>query len=203
MAGLYGFADCYDCANTVATYVLGRTHDAGPWRADYSHPGPRIGYRVMPRTTQCLGFGPRLIPSQLALAKATHHHHQMIPPASRLLRLLALAAILWVIYLAPWPGPGVLEPLKPTLVTVAFALLAQRLRVGSWPLVIAFSLTFFIHGVIAAYVQSLSPGSDYAGSSGNERGISLYLWALIFSPISLWGPLLFGTAAYALAVSRR
>jgi hypothetical protein len=112
---------------------------------------------------------------------------------------MALVAVLWVAYLAPWPGSGVLEPLKPTLLAVAFALLALRLGVASWPLVIAFSLTFFVHGVIAAYVQSVGPDSDFAGRSGNERGILLYLWAVIFSPISLWGPLLSGTMTYALA----
>jgi hypothetical protein len=113
---------------------------------------------------------------------------------------MALVAVLWVVYLTPWPGSGVLEPLKPTLLAVAFALLAQRLGVASWPLVIAFSLTFFVHGIVAAYLQSAGPGSDLAGRSGNERGILLYLWAVIFSPISLWGPLLLGTMAYALAL---
>lgn len=70
----------------------------------------------------------------------------MTPRVAHLTRLSALAAAVWIIYLMPWPFPLV-EPLKPTLCAVGFSLLAYRLRVASWPLVVAFSLTFFVEGL--------------------------------------------------------
>jgi hypothetical protein len=89
--------------------------------------------------------------------------------------------------------------IKPTVTAVAFALLSWRLDVASWPLTIAFSLTFFIHGVVAAYLNSVTPGSDLAKETPGIRAGMLYVWATFFSPISLWAPVLFGTSAYALA----
>lgn len=124
----------------------------------------------------------------------------MAPTAPRLVRslkLVALAGGLWIIYLLPWPGPDWLEPAKPTVAAVAFALVSRRLRVGSWPLTIAFSLTFFFRGVAIAYVTSFESGNDMAGASPDLRGAMLYLWAMLFSPISLWGPVIFGSLAYA------
>jgi len=34
---------------------------------------------------------------------------------------------------------------------------------------------------------------DMAGASPDTRATMLYLWAMLFSPISLWGPLLLGS----------
>jgi hypothetical protein len=89
--------------------------------------------------------------------------------------------------------------IKPTLTAVAFALLSWQVGVGSWPLTIAFSLTFFLHGVATTYLESVAPGSDSAKETPGVRAGMLYVWAMLFSPISLWAPVLFGTSAYALA----
>jgi len=92
----------------------------------------------------------------------------MAPPASRLLRLMALVAVLWVVYLTPWPGSGVLEPLKPTLLAVAFALPAQRLGVASWPLVIAFSLTFLSMASLPRTFKARAPAATLRADPGTS-----------------------------------
>jgi hypothetical protein len=123
----------------------------------------------------------------------------MAPQFVRSLKLVALAGALWIAFVLTWPGPAWLEPLKPTIIAVVFAILSRRLRVGSWPLTIAFSLTFFFYGVVITYVTSFESGNDMAGASPDTRVTMLYLWSMLFSPISLWGPVLFGSLAYAWA----
>jgi hypothetical protein len=123
----------------------------------------------------------------------------MAPQLVRPLKLLALAGVLWGLFVLPWPGPAWLEPIKPTVTAVAFALLSRRLRVGSWPLTIAFCLMFFVYGVVVAYVTSVEPGNDMARASPDTRVTMLYLWAMMSSPLSLWGPVILGSLAYAWA----
>jgi hypothetical protein len=51
----------------------------------------------------------------------------MAPQFVRPLKLATLAATLWILYLLPWPGPVWIEPCKPAITAVAFALLSWRL----------------------------------------------------------------------------
>jgi len=122
----------------------------------------------------------------------------MAPQFVRPLKLGALAATLWILYLLPWPGPVWIEPCKPAITAVAFALLSWRLGVGSWPLTIAFSLTFFFYGIADTYARSFGSAGDLAGEPPETRHAMLYLWAVLFSPISLWAPVLFGALTYGL-----
>ena len=127
----------------------------------------------------------------------------MAPRLVRSLKLVALAGGLWILYVLPWPGPAWVEAMKPTVTAVAFAFLSWRLRIGSWPLTIVFSLTFFLHGLAIAYVSSFRSGNDMADASPDFRVGMLYVWAMLFSPISLWGPVLFGSLAYGWASRSR
>ena len=127
----------------------------------------------------------------------------MAPQLVRSVKLVALAGALWIVFVLPWPGPAWVEPTKPTVTAVAFALLSRRLRVGSWPLTITFCLMFFLYGVVIAYVTSLQSGNGLTDASPDTRATMLYLWAMLFSPISLWGPVLCGSLAYAWATRAR
>jgi hypothetical protein len=116
---------------------------------------------------------------------------------ARSLKVVALVVALWLPFLMPWHGPDWWGPLAPTMTAVAFALLSGYLRIGSWPLTIVFSLTFFLCDVAIAYASSLIPGYELAGAPPGLRAGMIYLSAVLFSPISLWGPVLFGSLAYA------
>jgi hypothetical protein len=100
---------------------------------------------------------------------------------------------LWVIYLIPWRGPAPLDTAKPTLIAVAFVLLAQRLRVGSWPVVLAFCISFFLVGALQFY---LGGGSEEAP---DQRVLVTIVGSLLFSPVSLWGPVALGAIAFYFA----
>lgn len=83
--------------------------------------------------------------------------------------------------------------------TAAFALSAYRLGVASWPLVLAYSFTFLIFSFAMFY---FSPDMRDAAELAPGEHISIaasYFGAVLFSPITLWGPLLFGCGSYALA----
>jgi hypothetical protein len=112
----------------------------------------------------------------------------------RRIKLLTLAAVLWVGYLIPWSGPWWLEAAKPSFLAAVFAIMSWCLGVGSWPLTIVFSLTFFVYSAVDMYV-----GSDLASEGPNTRVRLIYLGAVVFSPITLWGPVLLGAVAYAAA----
>ena len=118
----------------------------------------------------------------------------------RLAILLPLAGTIWITGLIPWPGVlGYLEPAKPTILTVAFALTTHRLGVASWPLVVSFSLTFFIYSFAMFYFSRDASYVDESIAGGSARLAASYFVAVIFSPITLWCPLLFGCGSYALA----
>ena len=122
----------------------------------------------------------------------------MAPHVARALKLVTLAATLWVLYLLPWPGPAWVDITKPALTAVAFAVLSWRLGVSSWPLTIVFCLTFFPFGVIQTHARLV----DMPNAPQDERSQwVLYVWAMLFSPISLWAPVIFGTLTYALVTS--
>jgi hypothetical protein len=124
----------------------------------------------------------------------------MTPRVRRFALLSSLVALLWIASLLPLPGVfGYLEALQPTLVAIAFALAAHRLRVASWPLVVAFNLTFFLYSVAAFYFSPDFRGPDSGANGDNTRVLATYLGTMVFSPITLWGPLLFGCGAYAFA----
>ena len=127
----------------------------------------------------------------------------MAPQFVRPLKLVGLAATLWILYLIPWPGPVWVTPAKPAVIAVAFALLSWRLGVGSWLLTIVFSLTFFVHGIADYYVHSSDQGTNLAGAPPGTKESILYLWAVLFSPISLWAPLLLASLSYALVTRLR
>jgi hypothetical protein len=118
---------------------------------------------------------------------------------ARSLKVVALVVALWLPFLMPGHGPAWLWPVGPTITAVAFALLSWYLRIGSWLLTIVFSLTFFLYAVAIAYASSLAPGSELAGAPPGLRAGMIYFSAVLFSPISLWGPVLFGSLAYAWA----
>ena len=61
----------------------------------------------------------------------------------------------------------------------------HRLRRGVRP--------FVAPPVVIAYVTSLQPGNDMADAPPDTRATTLYPWAMLFSPISPWGPVLFGS----------
>jgi hypothetical protein len=124
-------------------------------------------------------------------------------PFVRALKVITLAATLWITYLLPWPGPAWVAATKPAVTAAAFAALSWRLGVGSWPLTIAFCLTFFPFGVIETHAVSFAPGTDLAGAPSDTRLWTLYLWAMLFSPISLWAPVVFGTLTYTLVTRFR
>jgi hypothetical protein len=68
--------------------------------------------------------------------------------------------------------------------------------VASWPVVVAFSLTFFVEGIAAVYVNSPALHEPPSEALPDTRVMMLTLWAVLFSPISLWGPVLFGVLTY-------
>jgi hypothetical protein len=125
----------------------------------------------------------------------------MNPRTRRFVTLSTVAALLWIASLVPWPGVlGYLEPAKPTLIAIAFALTVHRLGVASWPLVVAFSLTFFIFSTAMFYFSPDLRGADVSDRSDNNRVLLTCFGTVLFSPITLWGPLLFGCGAYAIAL---
>ena len=114
--------------------------------------------------------------------------------------LLALAGGIWLAGIVPWPGVlGYMEPAKPTLLAIVFALAAHRLRVGSWPLVVTFSHMFFLYSFAVFYFSPDMRGVDQAVPGDHARVAMSYYGALLFSPITLWGPVLLGCGAYAAA----
>lgn len=125
-------------------------------------------------------------------AKQTHY-----------LKLSVLAALLWILYLVPWFPLAWVEPLKPTITSVAFVVLAQRLRVASWPVVVAFSLAFFVEGIAEAYANSPTLREPSSDGFPVSRPMMLALWAVLFSPVSLWGPVLFSAMVYGVIRERR
>jgi hypothetical protein len=120
----------------------------------------------------------------------------MTPKRIHILKLAALTATLWTLYLVPWLPLLGLEPLKPTLISVAFAVLAHRLRVAAWPVVLTFSLSFFVEGIAEVYFNSPTLHNASTGSLPDNRIPMLALWAVLFSPISLWGPVLSSALTY-------
>ena len=127
----------------------------------------------------------------------------MAPRHIQRLKLIGLTVILWSLYLAPWQGPWWAEPLKPTLTALAFVILSRSLGFSSWPLTIAFSLSFFLVDLLMASVQGLGSRGDLSQTPRETQGLTLYLSAVIFSPITLWGPLIVGTSTYALLCAFR
>src|SRR5271156_1619192 len=127
----------------------------------------------------------------------------MTPRVRRSAILLPLAAVLWIAGLIPWPGlVGYLDPAKPTLLAIVFALTAHRLGVASWLLVVTFSLTFFIYSFVVIYFSADLRAIDQSVLGDHSRSALAYFGAVLFSPITLWGPLLLGCGAYAV-VRRR
>ena len=96
-----------------------------------------------------------------------------------------------------WPGVAWIEPAKPAILSALFVLLSCRLRVDSWPLTIAFSLSFFIYSAVAMFASSYNPTNDVAHEPLGTKGVFVYFGVMIFSPVSLWAPVILGTSSYA------
>ena len=110
----------------------------------------------------------------------------MAPRARRSAILLALAAGIWIAALVPWPGVlGYMDPAKPTLLAIVFALAAHRLGVASWPLVVTFSVTFFIYSFGMFYFSPDMRGIDQPVPGNHTRVTLSYFGAVLFSPITL------------------
>jgi hypothetical protein len=130
----------------------------------------------------------------------------------RYLKLAALVATLWLLYLVPWswwvPMPWWIAPLAPTITSVAFVVLAHRLRVASWPAIIAFSLAFYVEGIAESYVDTLvHHETPLQFAPDNQAKSSIFfpviywvLWSVIFSPILLWGPILSSILVYGVLI---
>ena len=86
---------------------------------------------------------------------------------------------------------------KPALLAAVFSAVSFRMRVDSWPLTIAFSLTFFLESIVELVVSSYNPSNDLSRPP-DARNILVYLGAMIFSPFTLWAPMIFGTSTYAI-----
>ena len=124
----------------------------------------------------------------------------MAPRARRSAILLALAGGILIAGIVSWPGVlGYMEPAKPTLLAMVFALAAHRLGVASWPRVVTFSLTFFIYSFAMFYFSPDMRGIDRPFPGDHTRVTLSYFGAVLFSPITLWGPLLLGCGSYAVA----
>jgi len=117
----------------------------------------------------------------------------MTPCARRSAILLALAAGIWNAGFLLWPGVlGYMEPAKPTLLAIVFAVAAHRLGVASLPLVVTLSLTFFIYTFAVFYFSPDMHGVEQPVPDDHARVAMSYFAAVLFSPITLWGPLLLG-----------
>jgi hypothetical protein len=123
----------------------------------------------------------------------------MPPPRDRYVKLSALTAVLWAIYLVPWPVPDAITIALPTILAATFALLAHRLGLATWGLVLTFSATFFLHSVVAMYFGTAPPAGNLAATDSEMRLGMTYLGALLFSPFTLWGPVVGSCLAYAAA----
>ena len=67
-------------------------------------------------------------------------------------------------------------------------------------LVLVFSLTFFLYSVVMLYFIPGIRDAEIPGGSDNARTLLAYFAAMLLSPITLWGPLLFGCGGYAVAL---
>jgi hypothetical protein len=122
----------------------------------------------------------------------------MAPRHIHRLKIAGLTLVLWNLHFAPWPDLLWIEPLRPTLMALAFVVLAWWLRVDSWPLTIVFCISFFFVEFLLTYVENLGPGGDLSQEPRETQGFMLYLITIVFSPVTLWGPVLFGASAYAM-----
>jgi hypothetical protein len=121
----------------------------------------------------------------------------MSPGTYRAIKVLGLCGMLWVLCLVPWPGPSWFEATKPAILAATFSVVSCRLRIDSWALTIAFSLTFFLYSVAELLVSAYYPSSNPSGSSSDAQSMMVYFGAMVLSPISLWAPVIFGTSTYA------
>jgi hypothetical protein len=87
---------------------------------------------------------------------------------------------------------------KPAVLAATFSVVSYRLRIHSWPLTIAFSLTFFLYSVVEFLVTAYSPGHELSTLPLDATSPLVYLAVMAFSPITLWAPLTVGALAYAI-----
>jgi hypothetical protein len=91
-----------------------------------------------------------------------------------------------------------MEPLRPTSTALAFVIIAWWLGVDSWPLTIVFCVSFFFVDFLMTYVRDFGPSGELSKEPPESQGMMLYLNMVVFSPVTLWGPALFGASAYAM-----
>jgi hypothetical protein len=127
------------------------------------------------------------------VAKDKLSHTVMASRTQHLLRLAIAALVAAVICIAPIPVTG-LGPLQPTVAAIAFTVLAHYLGVASWLLVLALPFLFFGQSAALFYWGSGSAASD-------DRLLGALVGTLLFSPITLVGPLIAGPLAYVIARS--
>ena len=126
----------------------------------------------------------------------------MSPRILRSLKVLGLGGVLWVVCLVPLPGPPWLETVKPALLAAVFSIVSCRVNVDSWPLIIAFSLTFFIYTVIDLIVGAYLPTHGDSAVTLDASGPLVYLAIVTLSPVSLWAPVISGASTYAIIRKR-
>jgi hypothetical protein len=122
----------------------------------------------------------------------------MAPRHIHRLKIAGLTLALWILYFAPWPDWPWIEPLRPTSTALAFVIMAWWLGVDSWPLTIVFCVSFFFVDFLMTYVRDFGPSGELSKEPPEAQGMMLYLNMVVFSPVTLWGPALFGASAYAM-----
>lgn len=111
--------------------------------------------------------------------------------SNHLLRLGIAALLAAAICIAPTPVAG-LGPLQPTLAAIAFALLAHYLGVASWLVVLALPFLFFAQSAAIFYWR-------FGQTSPDDQALGALAGTLLFTPITLIGPLIAGPLTYVVA----
>jgi hypothetical protein len=114
------------------------------------------------------------------------------------LKVAAAAAIVAILYLLPWPIPVVGDLLKLTCLAIIFVLLTFYLRVASWPLTLGIAVVLCLTALTEFDLNSTWPETLDAATRHTFRGLVLGIFAVLWSPIILIGPVVGGSATHAI-----